>query len=99
MLYSILVTSEACISEKFSKLLVFFSCHVYDHKFHHLHCMCVQFLCLMCGLCDCCSRLIEGEVGWVWQSWLCAAGDIFGEWEEKEGKKMKSKFIWHEKEI
>ena len=29
LLYSILVTSEACISEKFSKLLVFFSCHVY----------------------------------------------------------------------
>nr|POE50266.1 ras-related protein rab-14 [Quercus suber] len=22
-------------------------------------------------------RLTEGEVGWVWQSWLCAARDIF----------------------
>uniref|UniRef100_A0A7N2M7B0 NB-ARC domain-containing protein n=1 Tax=Quercus lobata TaxID=97700 RepID=A0A7N2M7B0_QUELO len=22
-------------------------------------------------------RLTEGEVGWVWQSWLCAVGDIF----------------------
>ena len=77
----------SCISEKFSKLLVFFSCHVYEHKFHHLHCICVLFLCLMCGVCDCCSRLTEGEVGWVWQSWLCVVGDIFGEWEEKEGKK------------
>ncbi|KAK9995550.1 hypothetical protein SO802_020236 [Lithocarpus litseifolius] len=33
----------------------------------------------MCGVCDCCNRLIEGKVGWVWQSWLCAAGDIFVE--------------------
>ena len=50
---------------------------------------------LMCGVCDCCSQLTEGEVGWVWHSWLCAVGDIFGEWEEKEEKKnkMKSKFI------
>ena len=49
----------------------------------------------MCGVCDCCSQLTEGEVGWVWHSWLCAVGDIFGEWEEKEEKKkkMKSKFI------
>ena len=50
-------------------------------------------------VCYCCNQLTEVEVGWGWQSWLCAVGDIFGEWEEKEGKKMKSKFIWHEKEI
>ena len=27
--------------------------------------MCGQFLCLMCGVGDCCSQLTEGEVGWV----------------------------------
>ena len=55
--------------------------------FCSLQFMFVQFLCLMCGVCDCCSWSTEGEGGGVWRSWLCAVGGIFGEWEEKEGKK------------
>ena len=36
--------------------------------FCSLQFMFVQFLSVMCGVCDCCSRLTEGKVGWVWWS-------------------------------
>ena len=63
-------------------------------------CMCVQFLCLMGGVCDCCTRLTEGEVGWV-LPWDYAnvrfMGPSFGLWKlrgrllivEVSGKGMK----------